>query len=70
MTCKWIGQGEGCTHNSVSGRSYCEHHLWQVYQKGTHLSKRKKDIQTANNVRFWEDCFDQAVQELEEEGFL
>lgn len=68
-TCKWIGKGEGCSHFTVENRSYCEHHLWQVYQKGTQLSKRKKDIRVASSVHFWEDLFNQAVEELESEGW-
>jgi hypothetical protein len=68
--CQWIGNGEGCEHDAVKGRSYCEQHVWLVYQKGTALGRRKKDIQTANNIRIWEDCFNQAVEELENEGFL
>lgn len=67
-TCSWIGRGEGCTHSVVEGRSYCENHIWKVYQKGTHLSKRKKDIQTADNVFFWESLFNEVVEELEQEG--
>lgn len=69
-TCSWIGNGEGCNHTVVDGRSYCEHHLWRVYQKGTHLSKRKKDIRTAATVHLWESIFNEAVEELIEEGEL
>jgi hypothetical protein len=43
--------------------------VWIVYQKGTHLSKRKKDIRVAESVHFWEDLFNQAVEELEIEGW-
>lgn len=71
MTCKWIGKhNEGCNHKAVEGRSYCEHHIWQVYQKGTSLSKRKKDIRTAYTVHFWESLFNEAVEELEAEGMV
>lgn len=68
-TCTWIGNGEGCSHPAVKDRSYCEHHIWNIYQKGTHLSKRKKDIRVAMTVHFWEDLFNQAVEELESEGW-
>jgi hypothetical protein len=68
--CEWIGAGEGCSHNAVDGRSYCETHLWQVYQKGTQLGKRKKDIRTANNVWLIEQLMNEAIEELENEGFL
>lgn len=70
MTCEWIGEGERCTHATVPGRNYCEHHLWLVYQKGTKLGKRKKDQRTANDVFMWQSLLDEAVQELEEEGVL
>ncbi len=67
--CTWIGDGLGCTHNAVAGRSYCEEHLWQVYQKGTALGRRKKDLRTVDSVRTWQTLMDEAVQELEEEGW-
>ena len=69
MTCTWIGEGEGCTKQAVNGRHYCEEHLWRVYQKGTNLAKRKKDIRVANAVWDIENEFNLAVQELIEEGF-
>lgn len=68
--CKWIGEGEGCDHEAVEGRSYCESHLWRVYEQGSALAKRRKDKRTADNVRTIEQLFDEAVQELEAEGFL
>lgn len=68
MKCQWIGEGEGCQHEAVNGRSYCEHHLWQVYQKGTNLGKRKKDMRVAASVWDIESEFNAAVQELEAEG--
>lgn len=70
MKCQWIGNGEGCQHEVVAGRSYCEHHLWQVYQKGTNLGKRKKDQRIAAAVWDIESEFNAAVSELEDEGFL
>ena len=67
--CLWIGHGEGCAHARVPGRNYCEQHLWRVYAKGTQLSKRKKDIKVATTVHFWESLFNEAVEELEAEGW-
>ena len=69
LGCQWIGGGEGCSHTAVEGRSYCEGHLWQVYQKGTALARRKKDLRTVDSVRTWQTLMDEAVQELEEEGW-
>lgn len=68
--CQWIGSGEQCTHDAVKGRSYCEHHVWRVYQKGTALGKRKKDLRTVDMVRFYEQLFNEAVEELELEDEL
>ncbi len=68
--CTWIGEGEGCSHTVVDGRSYCEQHLWRVYQKGTALGRRKKDIRVADNVHTLESLLNEAVEELIEEGFL
>lgn len=69
MTCKWIGEGEGCSKEAVKGRSYCEKHLWIVHQKGSANGKRKKDIPNTNNIWNIENAFNEAVQELVEEGF-
>jgi hypothetical protein len=72
--CTWIGNSPtlqpSCCNPAVTGRSYCELHIWLVYQKGTHLSKRRKDQLTANSVRLWESIFNEAVEELVEEGEL
>lgn len=63
--CVW----KGCTHEAVKDRSYCEEHVWLVYQKGSALSKRKKDIRIANQVLELESLINEAVQELIEEGY-
>ena len=77
ITCQWIGpEQEGpaykytCTCARLAGRSYCEEHLWRVYQQGTNLRRRHKDIRTADNVHLWESLFNEAVEELENEGVL
>ena len=67
--CQWIGQGEGCTALAQAGRSYCTEHLWLVYQQGTALGRRRKDLRTVESVRTWQTLMDEAVQELEEEGY-
>lgn len=66
--CKWIGNGEGCNKEPVKGRSYCEEHLWRVYQKGTAAGTRKKDAGRAAAVWDLENEFNLALAELEEEG--
>jgi hypothetical protein len=68
--CQWIGNGEGCTHEAVEGRSYCQEHLYKVYQKGTNLGKRKKDLRIVDDVRLMEQLLNEVVEELENEGFL
>ncbi len=67
--CKWIGDGEGCTHTALEGSSYCAEHHAVVYQKGTARARRKKDERVAAAVWDLESEFNQAVQELIEEGF-
>jgi hypothetical protein len=66
--CQWIGDGEGCTGIAVAGRSYCEQHLWRVYKQGTAV-QRRKDKRRAAAVWDLESEFNQAVQELVEEGY-
>lgn len=70
QVCQWIGaDNERCTHTVVEGRSYCEQHLYRVYQRGTALYKRKKDLRTVDSVRTWQTLMDEAVAELEAEGW-
>jgi hypothetical protein len=40
-----------------------------VYQKGTARAKRKKEIQTVNKIRLVESLFNEAIEQLEAEGF-
>ena len=68
--CQWIGNGEGCNHTAMKDRSYCEDHIWIVYQKGTALRKRHKDIRVAENIHQWDSLINEAVQELEAEGVV
>lgn len=67
-TCTWIGEGEGCTHTAVAGRSYCQEHLGRVYQLGTAV-RRKKDRRRAEAVWSIESALNEAVQELIDEGY-
>lgn len=32
LVCKWIGEGEGCRHPTVFGKSYCERHNNRMYE--------------------------------------
>lgn len=69
-TCTWIGaNNEGCKDTALAGKSYCLHHYSQVYQAGTAMAKRKKDLRVAASVWNIQDAFNEAVQELESEGY-
>jgi len=67
--CTYIGDGTGCTHNSLKYRSYCTEHIWLVYKEGSAQRKRHKDIRTAEAVWDLESEFNIAVEELSAEGF-
>lgn len=71
MICEWIGDPEtGCQEPALPNRSYCECHIWSIYQKGTQLGKRKKDQRIANDVFLWQSLMHEAVEELENEGAI
>ena len=57
----------GCPTGGVS--NYCPEHHALVYQKGTSLRKRGKDIKRANAVRDLISDFDSVIAQLEAEGF-
>ena len=67
--CKWIGNNCGCNHVALEGRSYCNEHLWQVYQQGSARARRKKDERIAAVVWDLESEFNAAVEELINEGY-
>lgn len=72
--CSWLGDSPTmrpvCCNPVVEGRSYCEEHIWKVYQKGTALGKRKKDIKRAQAIWDIESEFNAAVEELINDGEL
>jgi len=68
--CTWIGQGEGCSHTATSTSSYCEGHWPRVYQAGSALRTRHRDLRRAHSIWDAESEFNAAVAELEEEGWL
>ena len=78
-TCTYIGPTEDtepyarlaptCCLPAVAGRSYCTDHLWVVYKQGTARARRKKDQRVAAAVWDLESEFNQAVQELVDEGY-
>ena len=70
--CQYIG-GDGlkptCTHAALEGYSYCAEHLAVVYKQGTARARRHKEIRTVDKVRIVESLMNEAIQELEAEGF-
>lgn len=56
----------GCATNGFS--NYCETHYPVVYQVGSGLRKRHKDIRVAEAVWTLESLFHEVVAELESEG--
>jgi len=70
--CQYIG-GEGykptCTHSALPGHSYCAEHLALVYKQGSKRATRHKEIRTVSKVRIVESLMNEAIAELEAEGF-
>ena len=66
--CQWIGKKPAlvpaCKCDAIIGRSYCKDHIWLVYQQGTAIRKRKKDISRAAAIWDIESEFHEAVAEL------
>ena len=70
--CQYIGaQGTQptCTHTALEGRSYCLEHLAVVYKAGTKRATRHKELRTVDKVRIVESLMNEAIAELEAEGF-
>jgi hypothetical protein len=57
----------GCA--TVLGKSYCAEHIYLVYKQGTARAKRHKEVRTVDKVRIVEQLLNEAVAELEAEGF-
>ncbi len=68
--CWYKGTAEHeCGQPTVMGRNWCKDHVWLIYQEGTALRKRKKDQHRYDQKLMWLDLLNQAVEELEAEGF-
>lgn len=70
--CQYIGPTStvaSCTCNAIIGKSYCEEHFGVVYQKGTARRTRHKEVKKVDMARLIESLMNEAVQELEAEGF-
>ena len=71
-TCQYIGAHgthATCTEPALPGRSYCLEHLAVVYKLGTARAKRHKEMRTVDKVRTVESLMNEAIAELEAEGF-
>jgi hypothetical protein len=71
QTCQYIGPvgyRPTCTHAALPGRSYCNEHLFVVYQAGSNRARRKKDERVAASVWDLESEFNAAIEELIAEG--
>ena len=71
--CQYIGPNQDplrhwpikfCGCKTIDNKSYCQEHLKVMYQKGTALRKRKKDIRRAEALWDLESEFNAAVEEL------
>jgi hypothetical protein len=68
--CQYLGTGtEPCGALTLEGSSYCAEHHSLIYQKGTARRRRHKEIRTVDQVRIIEQLMNEAVAELEAEGF-
>ena len=67
-TCTYIGTGTGCTAAALAGKSYCAEHYAVVYKVGSGR-QRKKDTAQAQRVRYIQQLFHEAMEQLEAEGF-
>ena len=70
--CQYIGAHghcPTCSHAALAGHSYCAEHLAIVYKQGSKRAKRHKEIRTVDKVRIVESLMNEAIQELEAEGF-
>jgi len=56
-------------HDLAGDTLYCEQHYAVMYVKGSALRKRKRDVRRAEAYWSLESAFNEAVKELEEEGF-
>ena len=70
--CQYIGahgHTPTCTATALEGKSYCQEHLAMVYKAGTKRAKRHKELRVVDKVRIVESLINEAIAELEAEGF-
>jgi len=70
LTCTYTGTGtHACGKPTVPGKSYCEEHVWLVYQKGSGV-QRKKDTRQAHSLRDIINDMNEVYEELLLEGLI
>lgn len=57
-----------CNKPAVHGKSYCKDHVFLVYKEGSNI-QRKKDTKRYDRIQQLVDDFNQALEELEAEGW-
>ena len=68
--CTYMGTAhKPCGCATVLGKSYCAEHVFIVYKQGTARATRKKELRTVDKVRLVESLFNEAIEQLEAEGF-
>lgn len=68
--CQWFGSNnteQTCDAECIDEKSYCEEHVWQVYQKDSAQIRRRATFKQVS-VEYWEDMFEQAVRELADDA--
>ena len=72
LGCQWLGPNptECGSKDLVDGAVYCKEHHPLMYQKGTALRKRHKDKRKAIQQWDLESLFNEAVEELVNEGAI
>jgi hypothetical protein len=67
--CTYLGHtNTACGHATLPGKSYCAEHYAMVYKVGSG-TRRRKDERIAQKVRLVESLFNDAIEQLEAEGF-
>ena len=69
-SCTYLGSAiVPCGCATLPGKSYCTEHYAVVYQVGTARARRRKDERVAAAVWNVQDAMNEALKELEEEGY-
>ena len=67
--CTYLGHtNTACGQPTLAGKSYCAEHYAMVYKVGSG-TRRRKDERIAQKVRLVESLFNEAIEQLEAEGF-